>query len=95
MHMNMNALLFYTAPDTGAIYIPLPRSAWTPALPDDNGRSICSCSFCKGADGYWDTLVIPGQNDKQPYTFTVHMPELQTGNVPKWLTRGAVKRSAR
>lgn len=81
----LNRLRFYTAVGTGAIYIALPQELWSPALPDEAGQSICHCAVCKGANGYWDTLVIPGLNDRQPYTFTVHMPELQTGRAPDWL----------
>lgn len=73
----LNGQVFYTHSDTGAVYVPLPREAWAPI---DGG---CMCQECvpsgerKPAVAYWDTLVIPGWNDRQPYTFTVHFPELQ------------------
>lgn len=77
-----NGLRIYTVEETGAKYIPLPREQWGSSAWTDSGP--CTCGKCDGS-GLWDTLVIPGTNDKQAFTFTVHMPELQTGNAPKWL----------
>jgi hypothetical protein len=71
--MTLNGANFYTAKETGAIFIALPREAWRPI---DGG---CQCSVCKASgatEAFWDTLVIPGRNDKGTYAFTVHMPEL-------------------
>jgi hypothetical protein len=84
----LNGCDIYTAPETGAIYIPLPREAWAPA-------GACVCEHCRrtgATEAFWDTLVIPGGNDRQPTTFTVHMPELQrySVDIPTWLQRGRI-----
>lgn len=81
----MNGLTFYTS-GTGAIYVPLPREVW-------RSCGECHCPECQGREGFWDTLVVPGANDGQPYTFTVHFPKLRT-ECPDWLTRGH-RRAAR
>lgn len=83
----LNGLRVYTVKETGAKYIPLPKDAWSPALPLEGGESPCDCPYCKGANSYWDTLVIPGKNDRSGTTFTVHMPQLQVGDIPVWLKR--------
>lgn len=83
----LNGQPYYTAPETGAIYIPIPADVAALAL----GGEGCSCAFCKAhpdLPARWDTLVIPGGNDRQPSTFTVHMPELGAGNRPDWLQLG-------
>lgn len=83
----LNGVRYYTAKETGAVFIPLPREMWAPALPD---CGPCSCNYCKRGDGtaYWDTLVIPGQNDKSGTTFTVHMPALHAGGeTPEFLKK--------
>jgi len=70
--VNLNGSNFYTALETGAIFIALPREAWRSA-------GTCVCHVCKASnasEAFWDTLVIPGRNDKGTYAFTVHMPEL-------------------
>jgi hypothetical protein len=77
----LNGSPFYTATKTGAVYIPLPQQAWVSV-------GACSCSRCKGAEGFWDTMVVPGSNDRQAWTWTCHMPELQKGEAPAWLVRG-------
>lgn len=81
----MGGLPFYTAKETGAVFIPLPVAMWR-LLP---GWGTCHCGHCDGSAAA-DTLVIPGRNDRQPRTFTVHMPELrgETPTVPAWLVRG-------
>lgn len=80
----LNGLLIYVARETGAFYIPLPREQWGQSAWTDGGK--CFCGKCDGS-GLWDTLVVPGKNDKQSHTFTIHCPELQTGNIPEWLMR--------
>ena len=82
---SLNGVRYYVAKETGAIYIPLPYQCWSPALPDAQGEHNCNCPYCKGAEAWWDTLVIPGGNDKLGTTFTVHMPQLQIGNIPDFL----------
>jgi len=89
---NLNGLPYYVTKDSGAIYIPLPREAWRSA-----GR--CDCPYCKGGEGFWDTLAIPpppapgarAERVDFGHTWTVHFPELQRGRgerTPDWLTRG-------
>lgn len=78
----LNGLRMYTVTETGAIYITLPQSLWGSSAWTDGGK--CTCGKCDGS-GLWDTLVIPGKNDHSGTTFTVHMPELQTGKRPDWL----------
>lgn len=78
----LNGLRFYRNKDTGAVYIPLPKAQWGQGPWTESGA--CTCGKCDGS-GKWDTLVIPGSNDRQPTTFTVHLPELQTGKPPSWL----------
>jgi hypothetical protein len=51
----------------GARFIPLPQELWRSA-----GR--CDCSFCKGQEGLWDTLVV---DEIGAWTRTVHCPALQ------------------
>jgi hypothetical protein len=88
----LNGLTFYTHEETGAIFIPLPSSAWTPALP---GLGPCSCPDCAGKPDnvpMWDTLVIPGDNDRHNIryttTYTIHAPGLQVGRLLPGLTLG-------
>jgi len=57
----------------GHQFIRLPRELWRSA-----GK--CSCQYCKGGEGFWDTLAITGEGKAGPHgptTYTVHMPELQ------------------
>jgi hypothetical protein len=51
----------------GARFIPLPQELWRSA-----GR--CDCSFCKGQEGFWDTLAVDEIGER---TRTVHFPALQ------------------
>lgn len=87
MNNLLNGVRYYTAKETGAVFIPLPRELWAPALMDADGNHSCDCPQCKGADAWWDTLVIPGHNDRSGTTFTVHMPQLQIGMVPEFLKK--------
>lgn len=76
-----NGLRTYIVKETGAVYIPLPKEHWGQSDWTDTGK--CTCGKCDGS-GQWDTLVIPGHNDKSGSTFTIHFPELQTGKLPQW-----------
>ena len=78
----LNGQRYFTVTETGAIYVPLPRELWGSSPWTEAGP--CTCGRCDGS-GLWDTLVIPGKNDRSGTTFTVHMPELQNGNRPEWL----------
>ena len=75
MEVNTNGLNIYVNKDNTARYIALPQNAWRSA-----GR--CDCKYCKGAEGFWDTLVVPNTGS----TFNVHCPELQS-NTPSFLKR--------
>lgn len=52
----------------GVTFIALPKELWREA-------GTCNCSFCKGKLAFWDTLVVP--NEENTTTYTVHAPELQ------------------
>lgn len=59
---HLNGLPYYTARETGAIYIRLPEQV--AAVIDDG----CDCAYCKahpGKPARWDTLVVPGGNDER------------------------------
>jgi hypothetical protein len=56
------------------------------ALPPELWRSAgrCDCDYCKGGEGFWDTLAIPPDDkldrkgiDRNSGTYTVHYPALQ------------------
>lgn len=55
-----------------AIFIPLPRESWRPI------GGTCSCPYCSGAVGYWDTLAVAAERPAKDSdtAWTVHYPEL-------------------
>jgi len=50
----------------GSRFIRLPRNSWKSAGP-------CHCPYCRGAEGFWDTLALP----QTGRAYTVHFPELE------------------
>lgn len=66
--INLNALPIVRKENS--ILVLLPKLLWREA-----GK--CSCPYCKGRMGYWDTVVIPLVPDRErDWTYTVHYPEL-------------------
>lgn len=58
------------------IFFPLPSNAQRPI------EGGCQCTFCKahpGSTPMWDTLAV--SSGKRDYTWTVHYPELTTGEA--------------
>lgn len=52
-----------------SIFIPLPQPLWRSCGP-------CHCAYCKGGEGWWDTLAV-STNPADHHTWTIHAPELQ------------------
>ncbi len=68
----MQSQLVFYSEDGETIWIPLPKNLWRSA-----GR--CNCPYCKGEEGFWDTLAVPAKKDPDkllPHTWNVHYPEL-------------------
>lgn len=82
--MKLNGVRFFTS-EKGAVYIPLPREAW-------RSCGTCNCPVCKGAEGFWDTMAVPGPDANMGHTWTLHFPELQDNkslkDCPEWLVWG-------
>lgn len=73
--LSMNVLVFDRR--RGATYVRLPTELW-------RSCGICRCSSCNGAEGYWDTLVIPAKGT----TWTVHMPAESVAGFKSYIAEG-------
>ncbi|APU88947.1 hypothetical protein Rctr197k_146 [Virus Rctr197k] len=50
------------------IFVRLPKELWRSCGP-------CACAYCKGAEGFWDTLAVPIAEKAGERTCPVHHPE--------------------
>jgi hypothetical protein len=64
----LNGIRIEFSADKSTMFVPLPRSAWSPTK-----LGPCSCKHCGGTEGFWDTLAISVANPHT--TWTVHRPE--------------------